>query len=214
MTTMPLRNRFLCTAVIALLLASLWSYQTQAIEPGNVPPAKTAQPPILNEKDFFPYKQRGRGTLAGQAFLVSPSGKAITQAGAPVHLIPITPYTRHWFDRNVRTTSCSTTDTPASPESATAAPRTPIDCPQEALTRLQMEKRLAPYLRTTRANPTGHFWFTKIPAGRYYIVSLIEEGSGSRQEERQAGLAWLVIELDTGEKLTNLVVTDCKASLC
>jgi hypothetical protein len=67
----------------------------------------------------------------------------------------------------------------------------------------------------TRANPTGHFWFTKIPAGRYYIVSLIEEGgSSAHQDERQAGLAWLVLDLDAGEKVTNLVVTDCKADLC
>ena len=77
-----------------------------------------------------------------------------------------------------------------------------------------MEKPLLPYLRTTRANPTGHFWLTKIPAGHYYIVSLIEEGSGSHKDEQQTGLAWLAIELDAGEKLTNLVVTDCKASLC
>jgi hypothetical protein len=85
---------------------------------------------------------------------------------------------------------------------------------KEALTRLQMEKRLVPYLRTTRANPTGHFWFTKIPAGRYYLVSLIDEGVGTRKEEQQTGLAWLILELDAGEKLTNLVVTDCKSSLC
>ena len=77
-----------------------------------------------------------------------------------------------------------------------------------------MEKRLVPNLRTTRANLTGHFWFTKIPAGRFYIVSLIEEGSGTHKEDQQAGLAWLTIELDAGEKLTNLVVTDCKTSLC
>ena len=210
---MPLRDRLLCATVIVLLLGDLWSNQARATEPGNVSPAKTPQAPVLNEKDLLPYKQKGRGTLAGQAFLVSPSGKAITQAGAPVHLIPITPYTRHWFDRNVKTTSCSATETPASPYSA-AAPRTPTDCPQEALTRLQMEKRLAPYLRMTRSNPTGHFWFTKIPAGRYYLVSLIDEGAGPRQEERLIGLAWLAIELDAGEKLTNLVVTDCKTSLC
>jgi hypothetical protein len=171
------------------------------------------QPPSLNEKDLFPYKQKGRGTLAGQAFLSSPSGKTITQASASVHLIPITPYTRYWFDHNVRTTSCSATETPASSES-TAAPRTPTDCPHEALTKLQTEKRLTPYLRTTRANPTGHFWFTKIPAGRYYLVSLIEGGSGAHQDEQLAELAWLVIDLDAGEKVANLVVTDCKASLC
>jgi hypothetical protein len=210
---MPLRNRILCTAVIALLLGSLWSGQARATEPSNVTPAITPPPPSLNEKDFFPYKQKGRGTLAGQAFLSSPSGKAITQAGAPIHLIPITPYTRYWFGHNVRATSCSTTEPPTSSESA-AAPRPPSDCAHEALTWLQTEKRLTPYLRTTRANPTGHFWFTKIPAGRYYIVSLIEEGPGAHQDEQLAGLAWLVLDLEAGEKVSNLVVTDCKAGLC
>jgi hypothetical protein len=73
---------------------------------------------------------------------------------------------------------------------------------------------LVPYLRITRANPTGHFWFTKIPAGRYYIVSLIEGGSGGRQEEELGGLAWLVLDLEAGEKVSNLVVTDCKTNQC
>ena len=210
---MPLRNRLLCATVIVLQIGILWSYHTGATELGNAPPAMTAQSPSLNEKDFLPYKQKGRGTLAGQAFLGSPSGKAITQAGVPIHLIPVTPYTRYWFDHSVRITSCSATETPVTSES-TSAPRTPTDCAREALTRLQTEKRLAPYLRTTRANPTGHFWFTKIPAGRYYIISLIEEGSGTRQDEQPGGLAWLKIDIDAGEKVTNLVVTDCKSSLC
>ena len=78
-------------------------------------------------------------------------------------------------------------------------PRTQTDCPTEALTRLQMEKRLVPYRRTTRANPTGHFRFTKIPAGRYYTVSLIEEGPGPHKEEQQTGLGWLALDLDAGE---------------
>jgi hypothetical protein len=211
---MPLRDRFLYAAVIVFLVGTLSSDQVWGVEPVNAPPAKTAQPPLLNEKDLFAYKQKGRGTLAGQAFLSSPSGKAITQAGAPVHLIPVTPYTRYWFDHDVRTTSCTATETPASSESVTAAPRTPTDCPQEALTRLQMDKRLVPYLRTSRANPTGHFWFTKIPAGRYYLISLIEGGAGGHKDEQLTGLAWLMIELDAGEKLANLVVTDCKTSLC
>jgi hypothetical protein len=210
---MLLRNLSLCVAVHVVLTGSLWPNHARAADPGNASPAKTTQPPLLNERDLLAYKQKGKGTLAGQAFLASPSGKAITQAGAPVHLIPITPYTRYWFDHNVRTTSCSETDTPASPEAA-VAPRVQTNCSQEALTRLQAEKRLTPYIRTTRANPTGHFWFTKIPAGRYYLVSLIEEGTGPRQEERLVGLAWLAIELDAGEKVTNLVVTDCKAGLC
>ena len=210
---MPLRGRLLCGMVITLLLGALWSNQTRATEPSNASPALSLQPPVLNEKDLFPYKQKGRGTLAGQAFLGSPAGKAITQAGALVHLVPITPYTRHWFDHTIRPASCSATGNPA-PAESTTAPRFLTDCAHEALTRLQAEKRLVPYLRTTRANPTGHFWFTKIPAGHYYIVSLIEGGSGTHQDERLAGLAWLVIDLDAGEKVSNLVVTDCKANLC
>jgi hypothetical protein len=210
---MPLRNQLLCAAVFLLIVGILFVDNIRAAEPGNTLLARTAPPPILNERDLLAYKQKGKGTLAGLAFLVSPSGKAITQAGAPVHLIPRTPYTRYWFDHNVRTTSCSETDTPASPEAA-VAPRVQTNCSQEALTRLQAEKRLVPYIRTTRANPTGHFWFTKIPAGRYYLVGLIEEGSGARKEEQQTGLAWLTIELDAGEKATNLVVTDCKSNLC
>ena len=210
---MSLRNRLLCGIVIMFLLGGLWPDQARATEPGNASPALTSVPPGLNEKDLYPYKQKGRGTLTGQAFLGSPSGKAITQAGSLVQLIPITPYTRYWFDHTVRTTACSAAGSPASTES-TAAPRTLTDCAHEALTRLQAEKRLAPYLRTTRANPTGHFWFTKIPAGRYYLVSLIDEGVGPRQEERLVGLAWLVLDLEVGEKVSNLVVTDCKTNLC
>jgi hypothetical protein len=210
---MPLRNQLLCAAVFLLTIGILLVENVWAADPGNASTALAPQPPSLNEKDFFPYKPKGRATLAGQAFLGSPSGKAITQAGVPIHLIPITPYTRHWFDHNVRTTSCSSTDPPP-PTEGTVAPRSLSDCAHDALTRLRTEKRLAPYLRMTRANPTGHFWFSKIPAGRYYIVSLIEGGSGAHQDERLAGLTWLAIEIDVGEKLTNLVVTDCKTNLC
>lgn len=205
--TMRYPDRLRFGFVLFLLLGILYPLSGPALEP-----TPSNQPP-LNEKDFLSYKQKGRGSLTGQAFLSSPSGKAITQAGAPVHLIPMTPYTRYWFDHQVKNTSCSSGENAAQAENM-AALRPPANCAQEALTRLQTEKRLAPYLRTTRANPTGHFWFTKIPAGRYYLVSLIEGGSGTHQEDRFSGLAWLTIELEASEKATNLVVTDCKTSLC
>jgi hypothetical protein len=210
---MPLSRPLRFGIVIALLLGGLWHNQVQANEPGSASPTIAPQPPGLNEKDLFPYKQKGRGTLAGQAFLGSPSGKAVTQAGAPVHLIPITPYTRYWFDHTIKATTCSATEGPASSESSPTS-RSLADCAHEALTRLRAEKRLAPYLRTTRVNPTGHFWFTKIPAGRYYIVSLIEGDRERSKDDQFAGLAWLVLDLEAGEKASNLVVTDCKSSLC
>jgi hypothetical protein len=210
---MSLHARFVRRIVISLLLGGPWFHQVQAGEPVNASPAIAPQPPALTEKDLFPYKQKGRSTLTGQVFLVSSSGKSITHAGAPVYLIPITPYTRYWFDHTVRGTTCPATGNLASAET-TAVPRPLTDCEQEALPQLRAEKRLAPYLRMTRANPTGHFWFTKIPAGRYYIVSLIQGGSGTHQEEESSGLAWLVLDLEAGEKVSNLVVTDCKTNLC
>jgi hypothetical protein len=146
-------------------------------------------------------------------FIGSSSGKAITQAGAPVHLIPITPFTRYWFDHYVRSSSCPSQDDEAQGERAGPLHQ-PADCAQIALAQFLGEKRLLPFLRTTRANPTGHFWFTKIPAGRYYILSMIEGGTGSRQDERAAGVAWLTIDVEAGEKASNLVVTDCRGDFC
>ncbi|MGQ0666673.1 MAG: hypothetical protein ACT4O4_06530 [Nitrospiraceae bacterium] len=204
---MPQPDRGRCLFLSCLLIGSLWSVQSHAVDPG------VSSLPALNEKELFAYKAKGRSTLSGQAFLSSPSGKAIVQAGVPVHLIPVVPYTRHWFDHTVRTSSCLSKDEAASTDGIPAS-RQPADCVRDALAQLLTEKRLVPYLRTTRASPTGHFWFTKIPAGRYYLVSLIEGGAGSHQDERAAGIAWLAIDLETGEKAANLVLTNCKTSLC
>jgi hypothetical protein len=199
-------HRIGCWFACCLLIGSLWPLQGQTIEP------IASGPPILNEKDLAGYKQKGRGILAGQVFLGSLSGKAITQAGVPVHLIPVSPYTRYWFDHNVRTTGCISNDDPTANDGLMS--RQQADCGRDGLAQLLTEKRLLPYLRTTRANPTGHFWFMKIPAGRYYLVSLIEGGGGVHQDERAAGIAWLTIELEAAEKATNLVVTNCRSSLC
>jgi len=205
MTIVRPGQRFLLGAAVLLVAGSFCLSQSAAVE------STPASLPAFNEKEFMAYKQKGHGTLAGQVFLGASSGKAVTQAGAPVHLIPVTRYTRYWFDHSARATVCSSPGDPAAAD-ATAATHQPVNCAHEALRQLEMDKRLAPYLRTTRANPTGHFWFTKIPAGRYYIVSVIE--GSSQKEDGPAGLAWLTIDLDASEKATNLVVTDCKSNLC
>jgi hypothetical protein len=170
-------------------------------------------PPALNEKELLAYKAKGRGILSGQVFLGASSGKAVTQAGAPLYLIPVTAYTRHWFDHQVRTSPCAANGDQTPGEQAGSS-RPAAECGEDALVQLLAEKRLRPYLRTTRANPTGHFWFTKIPAGRYYIVGLIEGGAGLRQDEQATGLAWLAVDLEAGEKAANLVVTNCRSRVC
>jgi hypothetical protein len=199
MTTVRSVQRLSLGVAVLLLASGICLSHGAAVESSSV------SPPAFNEKEFVAYKQKGHGALAGQVFLGASSGKAITQAGVPVHLIPVTKYTHYWFDHSVRTAACT------QPTSTSTAPQSP-DCAQEAVRQLEMDKRILPYLRTTRANPTGHFWFTKIPAGRYYIVSVIE--GGLQKEDGPAGIAWLTVELDASEKATNLVVTDCKSNLC
>ncbi|MDH5639762.1 MAG: hypothetical protein OEY28_00600 [Nitrospira sp.] len=201
------RYRFLQGFTLILAVLSLWP------SPGWTADLGSQNPPPFKEKDLLAYKGKGRSTLTGQVFLVSSSGKAITQAGVPVHLIPVTPFTRYRFDHHIRTTSCLSPDDETQNENAEPT-RHPADCAETALAQLLDEKRLLPYLRTTRANPTGHFWFTKIPAGRYYILSLIDGRTGSRQGERAAGIAWLTIDLEAGEKASNVVVTDCRGHFC
>ncbi|MDO9119701.1 MAG: hypothetical protein Q7U39_17225 [Nitrospira sp.] len=205
MTTVRPGQRLSLGVAVLFLASGIWLSHGAAVE------SNPTAPPAFNEKEFSAYKQKGHGTLAGQAFLGASSGKAVTQAGVPVHLIPLTRYTRYWFDHSVRATTCSSPSDPVATD-ATAVTRQPLNCAHEALRQLEQDKRILPYLRTTRANPTGHFWFTKIPAGRYYIVSAIE--GSSQKEDGPAGIAWLNIDLEAGEKATNLVVTDCKSSLC
>jgi len=205
---MTWRDRQLRCWLAGLLLIGCFPVAAaQAVVSGS------SNPPSFNEKEFFAYRAKGRGSAAGQVFLRAPSGKAVTQAGASIYLIPMVPYTRYWFDKHVRDYSCSLKDGASSSESLMTQ-GSPVECLREVMAQLLADKRLIPYLRATRANPSGHFWFTKIPAGRYYVVSLLEGSSGAHQDERAVGIAWLIIDLEADEKATNLVVTDCKSSLC
>lgn len=200
-------KQFRCWFICLLLTGSFPVTPVQAVvtAPSN--------PPVFNEKELFAYRAKGRGSAAGQVFLRASSGKAVTQAGAMIYLIPIVSYTRPWFDKYVRDYSCpSKGGTSLSDSSMTH--ESPVECLRAVMAQLLTDKRLIPYLRTTRANPTGHFWFTKVPAGRYYVVSPLEGSGGAHQDERAMGMAWLILDLDADEKATNLVVTDCKSSFC
>lgn len=198
---------FRCWLVCFLLIGCSLVASAEAAVPS--PP----NPSAFNEKELFAYKAKGHGSAAGQVFLRAVSGKAVTQAGASIVLIPISSYTRAWFDKQVRESACPSKGGSSSTEAPTPQSSV-VECLRAVMDHLLTDKRLLPYLRVTRANPTGHFWFTKIPAGRYYVVSLLEGSGGAHQDERAVGIAWLTLELDADEKATNLVVTDCKSSLC
>lgn len=200
---MTWRDRQLgCWFICLLLIGSFHVVSAQAVVSGP------SAPPVFNDKELSAYRTKGRGSAAGQVFLRASSGKAVTQAGASIYLIPMVSYTRYWFDKNVRDYSCHSKSSELS-----VIQEPPAECLRAVMAQLLTDKRLLPYLRTTRANPTGHFWFTKVPAGRYYVVSPLE-GSGAHKDERAVGMAWLAIDLEADEKATNLVVTDCKSSLC
>ncbi len=196
-----------CWFMSLVLISSVHATPAQAVVSGS------SIPPTFNEKELFAYRAKGRGGAAGQVFLRASSGKAVTQAGASIYLIPMASSTRYWFDKHVRENSCPSKSGASSPESPVPH-GSPVECLREVMAHLLTDKKLIPYLRTTRANPTGHFWFTKVPAGRYYVVSLLEGSGGAHQDERAVGIAWLTIDLDLDEKATNLVVTDCKSVLC
>jgi hypothetical protein len=198
---------FRCWLACFLLISGSLMASAQAAVPS--PP----NPSTFNEKELFAYKAKGHGSAAGQVFLRAVSGKAVTQAGASIVLIPISSYTRAWFDKQVRESVCPSKGGSSSTEAPTAQ-NSVVECLRTVMDHMLTDKRLLPYLRVTRANPTGHFWFTKVPAGRYYVVSLLEGSGGAHQDERAVGIAWLTLELDADEKATNLVVTDCKSSLC
>lgn len=195
-------RQLVCWFVCLLLIGGFHVVAAQAVL------SSPSAPPVFNDKELSAYRAKGRGGAAGQVFLRSSSGKAVTQAGASIYLIPVVSYTRYWFNKNVRDYSC-----PSKPSEPSIIQESPAECLHAVMAQLLTDKRLIPYLRTTRANPTGHFWFTKVPAGRYYVVSPLE-GSGAHKDERAVGMAWLAIDLEADEKATNLVVTDCKSSLC
>jgi hypothetical protein len=162
-------------------------------EPAGSPsPSPKDFPGILTERELTPYRGKGRASITGQAFLVTRLNKVLVQPGGVVMLLPVTRQTREWFEQTVQATSCDESN------------RTAI-CGRQAIFAVMIDKRVAPYLRVTRSNPTGHFWFAKVPAGRYYVLSPI--AGGPDREPKTNGIASAQVEVEWGERLTNVVVT-------
>jgi hypothetical protein len=181
--------------------------ETQAAPP-SVPPLSplSIQAPF-KEREFAPYEKTKKGTasISGQGFLVTRGKEVIYQPGDEVALVPETAYTREWFDKYVqRQGSCSFG---ISEDDKLSKDQKECGLPQYILRMVLGDKRLSPYVRFTRANPTGHFWFNKVPPGRYFIVTRITwEIAASGQFA--GGLAWAFVEVGPGEQLINIVVTD------
>ncbi len=96
----------------------------------------------FEESPFIAYAQPGTGVIEGQAFVKLPDGKVVYAAGNEVGLLPVTDYTREWFEAGVLPNR----------------PVTPFD------------PRIGKYFRHTRADAEGRFAFPDLPEGQYYVA--------------------------------------------
>jgi len=181
--------------------------ETQA-QPSSVPslPSLSIQAPFI-EQELAPYekkKKKGIGSINGQAFIATRSKEVRYQPGGDVMLVPESPYTREWFENYVQRQGSCVSDTSA--EGARSKDQKECDLPHRIFDLFVNDKRLFPYLRFTRTSPTGHFWFNKVPPGRYFIVTVIIWEVGFNIPVL-GGLAWAVVEVEPGEQAANVMVT-------
>lgn len=179
------------------------------------PPSAPSLPPLsiqapFNEQEFAPYerkKKKGTASISGQAFMVTEGKDVKYQPGETVALVPETSYTREWFEKYVQKQGlCSF----ARSTDYKALSKDQIDCeiPQHYFWVFLGDKRLVPYVRITRTNPTGHFWFNKVLPGRYFIATVITWEARLELELPVAGgLAWAFVEVEPGEQVANVMVS-------
>ena len=158
---------------VFVLLFLLPTYLPAANEP---PRAETPQipPPVIevpfNKKELKTYGAKGQSSITGVAF--GRTGGGAIKFSYLVYLLPDTDYMAHWIKKAVENNG----------------PINPSD------------KRLDPYIRTTRTDPTCQFWFYHLPAGSYILTGVIEYGSGGPK------MIYGVVDLASGEH-QNVVVT-------
>lgn len=112
---------------------------------GCSPPAKVRQTSFsIEEYERLP--DRGSGSIAGQAFLVTRGGDVKYAAGRTVWANPVTSYSTEFFERTVERG-----------ESLEAA-----------------DNRAAESVRTATADAQGYFRFLDLPPGEYFVYSWIQ----------------------------------------
>ncbi|MGQ0812253.1 MAG: hypothetical protein ACT4OO_13665 [Nitrospiraceae bacterium] len=195
--------------VFISLLIVAGSFVLAAEEGAEHPAALSLEPPQIdapfNEKDFASFKKKGKGTIAGQAFFATGAGEAKYLPGVQVYLIPATGYTTRWFEKLTHAQKgCEVLERKGALAEEKSGAEKRDKCRQylEGLV-LPPEKRVVPYLRITRADPTGHFWFYKVSPGRYFITTIINWYDIAGQH---GGIASAQVELETGEEVLNIIV--------
>jgi hypothetical protein len=143
---------------------------------------RTAQPRTVafNPAEYAGLPTTGTGSIKGQAFMRTLGGEVRYAAGLEILLRPKTAYMEEWFQRSV--------------------------VKLELLT--QSDPGAFAHDRKTVGDGEGHFAFTGIPAGSYYVCSAITwTVPGPNGLQSTGGWVGIEVALAEGQALDNVVVT-------
>jgi hypothetical protein len=136
---------------------------------------------LLNEAEYLPYRERGTGSISGQAYLKTAAGVMKTAHSDRVMLTPVTTFSTDYFDRVV-----------LHGEDASA------------------EKDSREVWWVTVADGEGRFRFDALPAGEYYVTCKIVAMVPARwfwgDPHPSETVAWAKVKLAPGEH-AEVVVT-------
>jgi hypothetical protein len=138
------------------------------------------RPVVFNEGEYERYRADGNSTVEGQAFMKTKAGIVKYGAGEQVYLVPVTSYSREWFEQSV--------------------------IRGEALD--PSDPRTARFRRTATADDEGCFRFESVPAGDYYVVCRVSwvvhhhNGAGTA---RKGGWAYAQVSVDDHETARAIV---------
>ena len=138
---------------------------------------------LFVEAEYAPYEHPGTAKIAGQAFIRTRHGDVKYGAGEWVVLNPVTSYSKEWFDVAV----------------LEGKKMSPVDT------------RIGRYQQKVLADGDGHFKFSRVPAGNYYVVcpifwvaeASLYEGLGYSWGE--GGVAYAIVSVREGETVEAVV---------
>lgn len=136
----------------------------------------------LNENELAPYLKKGTASIVGQAYRKLKGHEVKYGAGVFIYLMPVCGYTSEFIGG--------------------------VSSGQRDET---IDHRLNAYIRKTVGDGEGRFQFTDLPAGSYYIMTIIkwEGGAGYKGSlEKTSGVAYRQVSLSEGEQKVKVIVTN------
>ena len=130
------------------------------------------------ESEYEPYLKPGTAEICGHALLRAPGGDPRLGTHATIYLNPVTTHSTEWFQTVVQG-------------------HKPLGPPDPRSLRFQ---------KTVRADSKGKFCFSDLPAGHYYLASLISFTGSSPNDVSEGAYAYATVEIRKGETKTDVVL--------